>query len=65
MHETQEMQVRSLGREDLLEEELATTPVFLPGKRHGQRNLVGYSLKGHKELDMTEQKHAMYDTGIY
>ena len=30
------------------------TPVFLPGKSHGQRNLVGYSPWGHKELDMTE-----------
>ena len=29
-------------------------PVFLPGKCHGQRSLVGYSLWGHKELDMTE-----------
>ena len=65
MHETQEMQVQSLGREDLLEEELATTPVFLPGKPHGQRSLVGYSPKGRKESDMTEQKHAMYDTGIH
>ena len=24
-------------------------PVFLPGKFHGQRNLVGYSSWGHKE----------------
>ena len=24
------------------------TPVFLPGESHGQRNLVGYSPKGHK-----------------
>ena len=31
------------------------TPVFLPGKSHGQRNLVGYSPWGHKELDTTEQ----------
>ena len=29
--------------------------VFLPGKSHGQRSLAGYSLWGHKELDMTEQ----------
>ena len=29
------------------------TPVFLPGKSHGQRNLVGYSLWGHRELDTT------------
>ena len=31
------------------------TPVFLPGKSHGQRNLVGYSAWGHKESDMTER----------
>ena len=30
------------------------TPVFLPGESHGQRNLVGYSPWGRKELDMTE-----------
>ena len=31
------------------------TPVFLPGEFHGQRNLVGYSPWGCKELDTTEQ----------
>ena len=31
------------------------TAVFLPGKCHGQRGLVGYSPWGHKELDTTEQ----------
>ena len=30
------------------------TPVFLPGESHGQRSLAGYSLKGHKESDITE-----------
>ena len=30
-------------------------PVFLPGKFHGQRSLVGYSPWGHKESDLTEQ----------
>ena len=30
------------------------TSVFLPGESHGQRSLVGYSPKGHKESDMTE-----------
>ena len=29
------------------------TPVFLPGKSHGQRSLVGYSPWGCKESDMT------------
>ena len=30
------------------------TPVFLPGEFRGQRNLVGYSLWGPKQLDVTE-----------
>ena len=30
------------------------TPVFLPRELHGQRNLMGYSPWGLKELDMTE-----------
>ena len=51
----QETQVQSLGWEDPLEKEMATTPVLLPGKFHGQRSLVGYSPWGCKELDMTER----------
>ena len=31
------------------------TPVFLPGKFHGQRRLESYSPQGHKQLDTTEQ----------
>ena len=31
------------------------TPIFLPGESHGQRSLGGYSLRGHKESDMTER----------
>ena len=30
------------------------TPVFLPGKSHGQRRLAGHSPWDHKESDMTE-----------
>ena len=30
------------------------TPVFLPGKSHGQTSLLGDSPLGHKELDVTE-----------
>ena len=30
------------------------TPVFLPGKSHGQRSLTGYSPQSCKELDATE-----------
>ena len=33
------------------------TPVFLPGKFHGQRSLEGYSPRGHRELDTTERLH--------
>ena len=33
------------------------TPVFLPGKSHGRRRLVGYSPCGRKELDTTERLH--------
>ena len=31
------------------------TLVLLPGKSHGQRDLVGYSPEGCKELDTTKQ----------
>ena len=31
------------------------TPVFFPGKSHGQRSLMGYGPWGHRELDTTEQ----------
>ena len=41
------------------------TPVFLPGKSHGQRSMVGYSPWGHRESDMTERlsmhRHASID----
>ena len=33
------------------------TPVFLPGKSHGQRSLVGCSLWGRWGLDTTERPH--------
>ena len=36
------MQVRSLGREDPLEEDMQSTPVFLLREYHGQRSLTGY-----------------------
>ena len=54
MQEMQEMWIQSLGPEDLLEEDVATHPVFLPGESYGQRSLVSYSPWGRKELDMTE-----------
>ena len=50
-----ETQVWSLGQEYPLEKEMQSTPVFSPGKSHGQRSLMGYSLWGLKESDTTEQ----------
>ena len=42
--------VPSLGREDPLEEGMATRSSFLHGESHGQRSLVGYSPWGRKDL---------------
>ena len=50
----QETQVQSLGQEDPWRKEWLPTPIFLPGKSHGQKSLMAYSLWGHKELDKTE-----------
>ena len=38
-------------RKILWRREWQPTPVFLPGKFHGQRSLVGYSPQGHQEAD--------------
>ena len=53
----QETQVRSLGREDPLEEEMAPYSSILAWEIHGQRSLVRCSPWGHKESDMTERLH--------
>ena len=50
----QETWVRSLGREDSLEKEMATHSSSLPGESHGWKSLVGYSPGGRKESDTTE-----------
>ena len=39
------------------EEGNGNTPVFLPGKFHGPKSLVGYSPWGCKESHMTERLH--------
>ena len=36
---------------------MAAHTILLPGKFHGQRNLVGYSPWGRKESDKTERLH--------
>ena len=40
------------------------TPVFLPGKSHGQRSLAGERLWGCKESDKTEATEKQYVTCI-
>ena len=55
----QETRVRSLGWEDLLENEMQPTPVFLPGESHGRRSMVGYSPWGRKESATTERLHLL------
>ena len=53
----QETWVRSLGREDPLEKEVATLQYTCLRKSHRQRSLVGYSPWGWKESDL--HMHAM------
>ena len=54
------MRILSQGREDPLKKEMLATPVFLPGKPHGQRNLVGPWSR--KESDTTEHAHTIRNT---
>ena len=42
MSAVQKTYVGSLGWEDPMEKEMATMPVFLPGKLHGWRSLACY-----------------------
>ena len=46
MQETQDTWVQFLDQKDPLTKEDGNppTPVFLPGKSHGQRSLVGYTV---------------------
>ena len=50
---TWETWVQFLRWEDPLRRKWQPSPVFLPGESHGHRSLVGYSPRGHKELDTT------------
>ena len=49
-----------LGQEDALEKEELPTPVFSPGKFHGQRTLASYSPADCKEPDTTDHTHTSY-----
>ena len=57
----QEMPVRSLGRKDPLEEEMATHSSILAWRMHGQRSLAGCSPWGHKESDIAEVAERAHD----
>ena len=47
-------QCRGCKRQGFGQRKWQPTSVFLPGRFHGQRSLVGYSPWGRKESDMTE-----------
>jgi len=46
----QEIWVQHLDWEDPLEKEWQPTPLFLPGKSHGERNLAVYTTQGCKRV---------------
>ena len=56
MQETQEIWFNPWVGEIPWRRKWQPTAVFLPGKFHGQRSLVGYSPQGHEESDTTEYK---------
>ena len=49
--------IHGSGRSPGVENGNPPQSVSLLRKSHGQRSLVGYSPRGHKELDMTEHTH--------
>ena len=55
----QEMWGHSLSWEDPLEERGQPTPVFLPGKPHGQRSLAGYSPQGQRVAEASEHAQSV------
>ena len=66
IQETQEMLVRSLGREDPLEEENGNLVQYSCLKKNpGQRSLAGYSPWGCKDLDTTEPKDTHRESSSY
>ena len=46
----QETWVQSLGQDNPCRRKWQPTPVFLPGKSHGQRSQAGYGPWGHKRV---------------
>ena len=62
MQEMQDMWVRSLGQEDLLEKAMATRSIIVAWKSHAQRNLARYGVHGAAESQtwLTEHTHPLY-----
>ena len=58
IQEGQKAWIWPLGQENPMQEEMKSVPVFLPGKFHGQRSLVGRTPRGCKESGTTECVHA-------
>ena len=54
--------VQSQGQEDPWRRAWQPTPIFSPGERPGQRNLVGYRPCGCKMSGRTEAMHALLYT---
>ena len=54
VHEIQGLRFNPWIRKTPWRRKWQPTPVFLPGRFHGQRSLAGYSPWGHKELDTAE-----------
>ena len=57
----------NLGWEDTLDKKWQPTSVFLPGKSHGQRSLVGYNPWGHKSVghNLATKKQLSYKLMLY
>ena len=58
--EIQETWVPSLVRKTPCSRKWQSTPVSLPGKFHGQRNLAGYRPWGHKVSGKTDQLSTIF-----
>ena len=56
--------IPGLGKSPGEGKEQLHTPVFLLREFHGQRNLVGYSLWGHKKSDRTEQLTLTFTSSV-
>ena len=61
---TREMRFHPWLRKIPWRRERLPTPVFLPGESHGHRSLEGYSQRGCKRLDTTEQLTLAFSIGV-